>query len=132
VGRFSALENFWGQGYNFHKVAFPQLTGHWAEDASAARVAVFSDDYRSIVVKADVGSVGTANAMFGPYDHRFHNVSLFDSAARGGALYGAYDYVTNPGIATGGTTQYADTQKFFGAGIVSHTQTTLLLNHISS
>ena len=111
------------QADRLSNIVVAELAGHGTEDTGTHDLVLLGQQHASVVVEADVGTVGTADLLLGTDDDGIGNRALLGVAARNGALDGDDDLVADSGIAVAGTTEDADAEHFLRTRVVSHQQT---------
>src|SRR6185369_4302572 len=97
-----------------------QLARDRAEDAGPDRLTLIVDEHRRVVVESDVRTVGAADLLGRPHDHRLHHVALLHLGVGDCLLDGDHDDVTERRVAPLRPTQHLDAQHLAGAGVVGH------------
>ena len=85
-----------------------------------------------IVVEADIGAVGTTDALGAADDDSLDNLALLHSAAGSGLADGSHDHITDVAELPLGAAQDTDALDLLGAGIIGNLQKTFLLNHTAA
>ena len=87
---------------------FTQLSGHWPEDTGADEFTGLVQQHASIVIEADVGSVGTTGFLLGADYDCLRDGSFLHVTARDGAFHGDDDDVARVGVTFLRSTQHSD------------------------
>ena len=64
-----SLQRFRGQRHNAHKLALAQLTGNRSKDARSARIALRIDQYRRVIIEADMRTIGRPYSASRAHNH---------------------------------------------------------------
>src|SRR5580700_1188501 len=114
------LQHLGCQRNNLQKFLFTQLAGDRTEHASSYRLAGFIDQYRGILVEADIGSVAPPMFFAGTHDDRFYDFALLYLAVGRRFLHTGGDHVAEPGPETGSAAERQDHLQLARAGVVGH------------
>src|ERR1035438_7959221 len=72
----SSLQHLRCQGNNAHELLVTQFAAHGPEDARTARLELVVDQHRGVLVKLDVGTVGTTLLLGRANDDAANHVTL--------------------------------------------------------
>src|SRR6266567_9089540 len=70
-------EHLWRKRSNSQEVSIAQFTGYRAEDTCASRVIASSNDYCSVIVEANMRTIGAHILFCHAYYHRTHDLAFF-------------------------------------------------------
>src|ERR1017187_657871 len=119
------------QADDLHEVPLAQLARDRTEDARAARVVLWSDQHRGVLVEADVASVGALVLLGGAHHDGADHVALLHLGVRLRNLDGADDHIAHRGVLAIAPAQHADAEQLARAAVVRHLEHGFLLDHVS-
>src|SRR3546814_7203145 len=96
------------------------------------RISDWSSDVCSSDLETNQRTVGTAHALAGAHHDGVVDLALLDLAARDRILDRHLDDVADAGVAALGAAEHLDAHHFLGAGVVSHVEVALHLDHGSA
>lgn len=115
------LEHLWGKRNDLH-IDGTDFTSHRTEDTGSADFARIIEEYASIIVEADVGTVLTADFLLGADDDGFGDSAFLDVTIGDGTLDADDDDVTDRRISAARTSKYPYAEHFASATVVGYIQ----------
>ncbi len=113
------LKNLRCQRNDLH-VYCTQLTSHGAEDTASTQFASIVQEHASIVVKADVRAISTADLFLGANNQSLRHCTFFHVARRNGVFDGNDNDVANTGITAAGATQHTNAKSLASTAVISY------------
>src|SRR5438876_299953 len=116
------LEHLRRKRSDSQEVSIAQFTGYRAEDTCASRVIASSNEYRCVIVEANMRTIGSHILFCHTYYHGIHDLAFFHLCIRCSLLDRGFNDISYFGITFGRTAHYADTHNFFCASVIGDFQ----------
>jgi hypothetical protein len=123
------LENLRSQGDDLHKPLGPKFPGNRTENSGSHRISLGIDEDSGVVIKLDVGTVGTFHLFPRPDNDSTSDIP-FSNLGIGKSIFdGNNNDVSQGGILPTGAAEDFDTPQSLGSRIVGDLENTPHLNH---
>jgi hypothetical protein len=123
------LNNFRSQRHDTHEFVLAQLASDGAKYAGPSRFALIVDQNNSVIIKADMRSIGTPRCTAYTNHDTPSDIAFFDSATWNRFFNCNDNLVADRRIPCARSAENFDTHRALRTGIVGHYETCLLLNH---